>query len=205
MQQKQILEKNTKEKEVIILMGKSGSGKGTQADNIKSYYKENKNIDLLHFTTGEGFRELSKSSGYLPEHIKTEMQKGTLMPEFLAVWNWSNIFINKLNEETNFILDGAPRKMHEAHLLENAFKFLNYKNITVIYINVSDQWAKSKLLDRKRIDDNEMSIDARLKWFETDVIPVIEYYKHNNIYNFIEINGEDSIENVGLRLSEILK
>ena len=53
-----------------------------------------------------------------------------------------------------------------------------------------------RLLGRGRIDDNHDDIKTRLGWYETDVVPAIDFYKNNPKYNFIEINGEQTIEKV---------
>jgi adenylate kinase family enzyme len=140
------------------------------------------------------------------------------MPEFLAIWNWSNIFINNLTENETIILDGAPRKLIEVEVLESAINFYDYKKVTIIYLNVSKDWAINRLASRGREDDDQKEEQERkMSWFESDVIPCIDLYKNksedigsspnqNNIdYNFIEINGEQSVEEVSAELISKLK
>jgi adenylate kinase family enzyme len=47
-----------------------------------------------------------------------------------------------------------------------------------------------------RKDDNEGSINRRLDWFDHDVVPAINYYRRDRDYDFVEVNGERSIEEV---------
>ena len=110
---------------------------------------------------------------------------------------WSNILIEELGDGMHLIFDGAPRAKVEAEILTNALGFYRRKCPTIIHINVSRKWSEDKLLSRGRSDDlNLAKIDKRLDWFDKDVVPAIEYFKHNSFYRFIEVNGEQSIEEV---------
>ena len=103
------------------------------------------------------------------------------MPEFLAIWNWSNIFIDKLTGGESVILDGAPRKLIEVDALDSAINFYNYKKVTVIYLNVSKDWAIDRLVDRGREDDNQKEEqDRKMSWFESDALPCINLYKNKS-------------------------
>ena len=47
-----------------------------------------------------------------------------------------------------------------------------------------------------RADDNAESINRRLDWYDRDVKPAIEMYRRDRDYDFIEINGEQTVESV---------
>jgi len=184
------------EKSFYIIIGRSGSGKGTQADLLKAVL-EQKGATVKHITTGGGFRTFIESDNYVAKCSDTLNKKGGLQPEFLAVWNWSNIFINSLKENDTVILDGAPRRMYEVLALYSAISFLGYKNPIVIYVNVSEGWAREKLLGRGRDDDKNIEdINRRLSWFESDVLPVVDTYMRDPLYKVVHINGEQSIDAV---------
>ena len=57
-------------------------------------------------------------------------------------------------------------------------------------------WSYTRMMERRRADDTPEKIQNRLNWYEKDVLPSIEYFKNKMGYNFIEINGEQMIENV---------
>ncbi len=196
--------KNTP-KQFFIFIGRSGCGKGTQAELLKESLENGGLLDVLHITTGDTFREMMQRQEYVPTLSREIDGKGGLMPEFLAVWNWSKIFIDKLKENTSVILDGAPRRLHEANILTDAIDYLKYKNPIVVHIDVSENWSKERLSSRGRADDTEKSIQNRMDWFATDVQPVIDYYSSSHHYKYIKINGEDSIENIHKSLMEKLE
>jgi adenylate kinase len=193
-----------KAKQFFIFIGRSGCGKGTQAELLKESLASDGYDDVLHVTTGGTFREMMQRPEYIPTLSKEIDSRGGLMPEFLAVWNWSNIFVDKLKSDTSVILDGAPRRIHEANILSAAINYLQYKSPIVVHINVGETWAKDRLLARGRADDTEKAIQSRMDWFALDVQPVLDYYKVSGDFKYIEVNGEDSIENIHTALMEKL-
>ena len=63
-------------------------------------------------------------------------------------------------------------------------------------MNVSKEWSEKRLIGRARKDDNRDAIAKRLAWFETEVTKTLSFYKSSQYYNFIEINGEQPIDDV---------
>ena len=178
-------------------MGRSGSGKGTQTTLLKTYLEGKGVKNVIHVTTGGGFREFISNNSYAASVSRTINDTGGLQPEFLAIWNWSNIFINSIKGEETVILDGAPRKPVEVYALEGAITFFGYEMPTIIYIDVSERWACEKLSSRGRTDDvGKEEQERKMNWFMEEVLPCIDIYKHDPRYAFIHVNGEQSVEDV---------
>jgi adenylate kinase family enzyme len=74
--------------------------------------------------------------------------------------------------------------------------FYKIEKPTVIYIKTSDEWCFARLKARGRGDDSDEYIKSRLSWFEWNVVPAISYFYDNKDYNFFEIDGERTIEEV---------
>lgn len=183
----------------VIFIGRSGSGKGTQVDLLKNRIKrmdaESKHI--LCVETGDSFRKFVRGESYTSKLSKGAMERDDRQPDFLACWMWGEILINELDEDMHLIFDGAPRARPEAEILTTALKFYGREKPTVIYLDVSREWSEKHLLKRGRSDDLNISkIDKRLDWFDTDVLPAVEYFKKDPYYHFVEVNGEQSIEKV---------
>lgn len=193
------------QKQFYIILGRSGCGKGTQAQLLKKALEERNTDNVLHVTTGGGFREFVTSDSYIAGLSRKVNEEGLLQPEFLAVWNWANIFINTLKGGETIILDGAPRKPFEVHVLHSFITFLGYEKPTIIYLNVSEGWARERLLGRRREDDKDVAdINRRLGWFETEVMPTLDVYNHDPRYTVVHVNGEQTIEEVHVEVLEKL-
>lgn len=182
---------------VAIFIGKSGCGKGTQADLLERYLEEiNPERSVFHLETGDKFRELIAGRSYTSKLAKAIMEKGELEPSFLAVHIWAHILIDSYKGNQHVIIDGTPRAFEEVSALDSTLEFYGWKP-HVIFMNVTDDWARTRLGERKRADDLEKSdVDNRLNWFQERVMPVIEYLRTSKGYTFHEINGEQSIEEV---------
>jgi adenylate kinase family enzyme len=193
------------EKQFIILMGRSGGGKGTQALLLKEAMEKKGYTKTLHITTGGGFREFIQSGSYIANLSKNVNDTGGLQPEFLAVWSWANTFIKTLVGDESIILDGAPRKPFEAGILHSAVSFLGYQNPVVVYLDIAESGARTHIAHRGREDDkNEADVANRMNWFETDVLPTLDVYLHDPRYVVHHINGNQSIEEVHNEIIEQL-
>ncbi|MBI4121127.1 MAG: nucleoside monophosphate kinase [Parcubacteria group bacterium] len=178
-----------------IFIGRSGCGKGTQAELLKAYLeKKNPGQRVIWFGTGERFRTFLKEPGHTQDIARGYVERGKLSPEFLAIHIWSHFFIEDIVGGESVIFDGTPRKLNEARVLDDALEFYGAK-VSVIFINVSREWARERLLGRGRQDDTEEYIKNRLDWFESDVAETLAFYKDSK-HAFLEINGEQPIPKV---------
>lgn len=184
--------------QTIIFIGRSGAGKGMQSGMLQEYLKEKTpDSPILYIETGAYFRNFVKSDGYTWERARVVNEIGGRQPDFLAVWVWGNIFVEKLRGDQHVIFDGTPRSVPEAKMLDTAFPFYERHNPTVIFLNVSQAWAEDRLHGRGRADDLKPEVVAkRLAFFDTDVAPAVEYYRDHVGYKFIEVNGEQTPEKV---------
>jgi adenylate kinase family enzyme len=190
----------------FIIYGSSGCGKGTQARLLMDYLKK---IDTAHQTlyieTGQRFRDFITEASYTAAHTKEIIDAGGLLPEFLPIWIWSEYFVRHVSGNEHLILDGLSRRVHEAPILDSAMKFYKREKPYVLFLDVSREWAKERLMNRGRGDDNTKDIEPRLDWFEKNVVPAMEYFRNNPGYEFITIQGEQSIEDVHKEIVEKLK
>lgn len=192
-----ILNNQESENKAFIFIGRSGCGKGTQVELFKQKLSEiYSDKKTLHVETGVLFRQFLKVESYIQKLTKEIVETGGLMPEVMAVAMWSRYLLDNFTGQENLLFDGCPRKVQEAKYLDSALKFFKISKPVVIYMNVSREWATNRLTARGRKDDSPEGINSRMNWFDTDVLPVIEFYRNNNSYDFVEANGEQSIEEV---------
>jgi len=181
----------------IIFIGRSGCGKGTQSKMLTEYFQKNDTqAKVLYVQTGLELRKFMEGPLYTQKLAKEINVRGGLQPEFLTVYMWAQMFAEQYNGDQHIIIDGTPRKYHEAGVLNSVFDFYDIKNPCVVYLDIPKSVSVDRLLERKRADDTREDIEARLAWFETEVIPAIEYYRHNPEYRFAQIDGTRSVEEI---------
>ena len=181
----------------FIFFGPSGSGKGTQVKLlVKKIEEKDPNRKIIYIETGKNLRKLAEGDSFTSKKVKKVMEEGELLPAFLPVWIWADYMMKNISGDEHIFLDGLSRKAIEAPVLDSAMKFYDREKPFIVYIKVSDKWATNRLKNRGRNDDGDEEIKRRLKWFKENAVPAINYFKENSRYEFIEIDGEGSIEEV---------
>jgi len=210
----------------FALIGRSGSGKGTQADLLIKHFG-----NLFYVQTGGLLRELAKLDTLAGKSAKQIMQEGKLFPDFMIIGLWMRELNVNIKEEQGVLFDGAFRRLVEAEQADAYFNFLGREGTLIpILIDISKQEAFDRLTKRRickdckkiipfvgeyktmekcdkcggelmaRPDDNPAAIENRLAYFDNEVLEVLDYYKKDG--RLITINGEQSIEKV---FEDILK
>lgn len=186
-----------------IFMGRSGCGKGTQSKLLRDVIlsKDENKRRIFYVETGERFREFIKGNSLSSKLAGEINDAGMSQPAFLAVWNWAHLFVEELTGEEHLFIDGTPRSFQEALVFDSAMTFYKREKPTVIYIDVSKEWSKKRMVERAttegRIDDQKLErIEKRIDWFDTDVAPAVDYFRVNERYNYVHVDGEQPIEKV---------
>jgi len=179
----------------FLFLGRSGCGKGTQAELLQQALEERDGIgSVLYIYTGKKIRHLSEKDFYTSKITKEIMKSGKLLPAFMAIWAWSDELIKKITPDVHVIFDGSPRLLNEAKIMDEVCNFYKRKETTVpILIDISREEAERRLLTRGRLDDKKEAIEERLDFYNEHVQPTVDYYKNKGL---ITINGEQSIEKV---------
>jgi adenylate kinase len=184
------------ELQTFIFIGRSGCGKGTQVTLLQEYIrKQDQKRYVFYIETGERFRQFIKEHSLSSRFAAEIYKRGDRQPDFIAVWMWSHLLVERMTGEEHVIFDGTPRSLHEAQIINTAISFYNRQRPHVIYLNISRETSKARMIARRRMDDiNPEEIQRRLDWFETDVIPAVEYFRQHSKYNFIELDGDRPVE-----------
>lgn len=182
--------------QTYIFIGRSGCGKGTQAGLLQEKIKTKDSREIFYLENGQKFREFISGETYTQKQSLEIYKNGALQPAFLSVHLWAHNMIEQMKDNVHLFIDGSPRRIEECPVLDSAMKFYNREHPHVIYINVSREWSKIRLANRARVDDDSKEVEKRLNWFDTEVLPAVEYLRNNPLYRFIDIDGEQTIEGV---------
>ena len=126
----------------IIMLGAPGAGKGTQAHMIAEKYH------LPHVSTGDIFRANIKNGTELGKEAKDYMDRGELVPDELTV----RILLDRVAQEdckNGYILDGFPRNIPQAEVLEKELEKLGEKIDAAIDMEVPDESIIRRMSGRR--------------------------------------------------------
>lgn len=181
----------------FMFMGRSGCGKGTQAELLQKFLEDKgEKGNILHIYVGNRLRELFLKETYTAKVAEDITSRGKLQPAFLAMWAWSTDLVENIKEGNHIIFDGSPRRLIESKYVDEAMEFYEMGKVYPVVLGVSRDWARERLLGRGRNDDSPDSIEERLNFYDKEVVPVLDYFRDESKNKLIEINGEQSIEDV---------
>ncbi|HGF7266781.1 TPA: adenylate kinase [Enterococcus faecium] len=197
----------------LVLLGLPGAGKGTQAKRIAEEYH------LTAISTGEMLREATKEKDTFGLRVQEYMNKGELVPD-----EWINSLaksrLQAKDVENGFVLDGYPRPLQQAKMLEAYLQSQNQNLDAVFFLDVSQDTLRHRLAQRGnlrskekqgnsqieskrekiRLDDKLEVIENRLHINKELMESLIHFYKERNL--LYVINGEGDFDNVFDNINE---
>ena len=209
----------------IILFGPPGAGKGTQAIKIV------KNFGLHKVSTGDLLREEIKNNTDLGNKIKSIMDKGLLISDNIINDLITKVLSDK-KFYNRLIFDGYPRNLEQAINLDLHIKKYKQKISCVLSLNVDKESIIKRILGRqtctncglifneyfypassknhscdpkflnKRSDDNEKTILNRFETYLNKTLPILDFYKEQNLLN--HINGMAEIDQIFDKIRSII-
>jgi adenylate kinase len=183
----------------VLLFGAPGSGKGTQGKILGSI------PGFYHSACGDVFRTLDLQSE-MGRIFWQYSSRGELVPDEFTVKLWRN-YINGMEmvnqfypESSLLVLDGIPRNVQQAKLLEDTIDVVKVIHLVCIDMKKMVERLRRRALKENRFDDaNDKVIQNRLEVYERDTRPVLEYYPPDKILKV------DATMNQLAVLSEIIK
>lgn len=186
---------------VFLFIGMSGCGKSTQAKMLRDYLVNDRGEKTLYTYVGDKMREMMKRDDLFTFKLANKnTAEGKIQPHFLAITAWGTELIEKYEEDMNLVMDGSPRRLMEAKVLDETFEFYGRENVVPIYVEVSEQWVRQRMQERGRFDDTEEKIKNRLEFFANFVEPALEYYRGESKNKLVTVSGEGSIDEVHQRI-----
>ncbi len=184
----------------IVLFGKPGAGKGTQAEFLKQKY------NLTHISTGDVFRFNLKNNTELGQLARSFMDRGELVPDEVTIKMLQDE-VEKNPDTSGFLFDGFPRTIAQADALD---QFLESKKMNIaatIALEADDEILVKRLLERGktsgRVDDqDEDKIRNRYQEYNEKTAPLTDYYAQQN--KFFAVNGIGSIQEITTRIAKVI-
>ncbi len=184
----------------LVLFGKPGAGKGTQAAFLKATF------NLVHISTGDLFRYNIKNKTALGQQAQSFMDRGDLVPDRVTI-EMLEAEVDRNPEAKGFIFDGFPRTKAQAQALDVFIESKNMKINATIALEASDDILVKRLLERgetsgRSDDQDESKIRNRFDEYKLKTAPLKNYYEGQ--HKFYSVNGIGSINEITERLTNLI-
>ena len=175
----------------IVLLGAPGAGKGTQAVLLA------KKMGIPHISTGDMLRAAVAAETPVGLKAKEVMDAGRLVGDEIVV-GIAEERLSQSDAAKGFILDGFPRTLAQAHALADLLERMGNALECCLAITVETEAIVQRLLKRAEIegraDDNEETIRERMRVYEAETSPLLDYYGAKDLVR--EVPGMGSVEEV---------
>jgi len=184
----------------IVLFGKPGAGKGTQAEFLRTRY------NLTHISTGDVFRFNLKNDTPLGKEARTFMDAGELVPDALTIKMLKDE-VEKHPGTAGFLFDGFPRTVAQAEALDAFLISRGWQVDAVIGLEAEDDVLVARLLERGKTsgrpdDQDEALIRNRYQEYNDKTAPLTDFYTKQGKY--FAVDGIGTIAEITERLSTVI-
>lgn len=203
----------------LILIGAPGSGKGTIAKSLTSYYQ---------ISTGDILRNIAEEDSKRGRSLKEMLKKGQLVSDDLVI----SLVLEEIKKNKHYLLDGFPRTKKQAESYEVIKQKENLDDEVVIYLDIDEDVIVKRISGRlicpnchqsynlnnpqllpkkdntckcgakliKREDDQETTVRKRFEIFQEELKGLKEVYP-----NMLKVNANQSVEDVLKDINKVLK
>jgi len=195
----------------VVVLGRQGSGKGTQASRLSAVY------GVPHVSTGDAFRAAVKAGTELGRTAQGYMDRGELVPDEVVVGVIREHLFGP-EAPNGFILDGFPRTVSQAEALaemagtrgvdvvidlevgnEEVVRRISGRRVCSdcgatynLDDNLPDEPSRCDLCGGalvQRDDDTEEAVRRRLELYESMTAPLINWYRERGSLVSLDATG----------------
>ena len=200
----------------LVLLGKQGAGKGTQASRLAEHY------GMADIATGDLFRAAAREGTPFGVEAQRFMEKGELVPDEIVIGVVEEMLGRDDTIRRGFILDGFPRTVRQAEELERVLA--DYPLDLVLDLDVPTEIVLRRIAGRRvcvqchtpyhvdtppsnnwtcdncggeviqRDDDTEEGVMRRLELYELQTLPLIHFYRRRG--KLAHVDGTDDSDEV---------
>lgn len=175
----------------MMLLGAPGSGKGTQGERLAGYFR------VPHLASGDLLRAEVRAATELGRRVAGFLDSGRLVPDELI----SDLMLPAVLDAATtggYILDGFPRSAAQAERADAVLDRSGAGLEHVLFLAVAPDELVDRLLRRAatsgRTDDTAEVIGDRLRVFEEETWPLIEYYRGRGVLR--EVAADQPVDRV---------
>jgi adenylate kinase len=179
----------------LVLVGPPGAGKGTQSEWLADF------LSIPHLSTGDMLREAVRQGTGLGKLAAERIEQGELVSDQLVV-DLVDERLGKMDCKDGFLLDGFPRTVEQAKMLDALLDRRKVKLDLILEITLEEEVLTQRLLNRGRGDDTADTIKNRFAVYQTETTALLDFYRDHKILT--SIDGDGTREEIADRIRNVI-
>ena len=168
----------------VLLIGPPGSGKGTQGARLAARF------GLEHIAAGDLLRAQVAAKTLIGLEVEGYLSRGELVPDQVIIDLVLPAVRHAVTENGGYLLDGFPRSVEQAEEVRSIAAGLGASADAAIYLDAPPEELTSRILARAavegRSDDTAEVVANRLRVFEADTRPLVDYYRDRGVLHVVD-------------------
>ena len=186
--------------DTVLIIGRPGSGKGTQAKLLSE------KLGWVRLSSGDRFKEIRDGNEPFSPRVREMYDKGTLMPDWFADYLLESGLLD-LDNHVGVVAEGFGRTESQAKHFCEIIEWLG-RDLMVFNLEVSEEEALRRMLDRAKSEDrpdsNEVEkVKDRFRAFDASTGPALAYFREKGFV--VDIDGELTPDGVAEAIAQALK
>ena len=183
----------------LVLLGAPGSGKGTQAERLKTH------LQVPHVSTGDLLRAEVAAASALGLEAKEVMARGEFVSDAILLGMLEDR-LSRADTAGGFILDGYPRNLAQADALDTMLARMGQPMDACVQLQVPVELLVERLAGRAssrgRADDSPEAVRKRQQVYNDQTAPVIEFYRQRGTLGMVD--GVGTLDEVFSRILDVI-
>ena len=179
---------------VLVILGRQGSGKGTQAALLAERY------GVIHISTGDMLRAAVNAGTELGRQAKEVMDAGDLVGDDIMIGIVAERLASDDIQTHGVLLDGFPRTTAQADALAEILGGTGPDLAINLEVPIAE--VTERMLDRGRADDTADTIARRLELYEAETAPLLAWFEGRECLAVVD--GVGTEDEVCARLTEVI-
>jgi adenylate kinase len=174
----------------VLLIGPPGSGKGTQGQRLAA------RLGLEHLAAGDLLRAEVDRQTPIGTRVAELMQRGDLVPDETI----TGLLLPRVlaaAQANGYLLDGFPRTVEQAVEARKLADLADAGPNAVIYLDAPEDVLVRRILERAktqgRVDDNEQTVQNRLRVFHEATAPLVGLYRERGLLHVIDADQDADV------------
>lgn len=184
---------------IVLLIGRPGSGKGTQAKILAQ------KLGWIRLSSGDRIKAIRDGNEPFSERVREMYDKGTLLPDWFADYLLESSLL-ELDTHVGVICEGFGRTKSQAEHLCEIVSWLG-RSLKVVNLDVSEEEVCRRMIERAKTEhrpdsDAEEKVRERLEKFSHETQPALDFFRAQGI--LIDVDGEQTPEEVARSIAQSL-